>query len=257
MGRIRTIKPELFEHHGFAALSDAAARLLIGVFTLVDDHGHCPATPSYLAGRIFFARPRSLAAIGRLISELRSAGFIEIYEGNGIPHLEIVDWRSVEKSDSMPVTQRIDKPQRPIFPLRTSIHSENDSANDSANGSSNHSYPDPIRSDPDHDHERESEPRTVPRTTREKAHPIPIDWAPSPSHRTRALDLGFDTHALAQIASKFTADADANSKRRTNWDRAFDKWLADEHVPSSKNGSKAPRVVIDEFTDADHAEEWQ
>lgn len=126
-GRIRSIKPELREHLPFASLSDGAARLYLMLFTLADDAGRCPASAGFLAGAVFYAKPRSTASIGRLIAEISAAGLVRLYHVNGAPFVEIVDWR-VRGSV---VHQRIDKPQPERYPGPTSVHSANGSENDS------------------------------------------------------------------------------------------------------------------------------
>lgn len=143
MGRIRTIKPELRDLLEFAQLTDGAARLFLMLFTLVDDKGRCGASPAYLAGNVFFARPRSLKSIGQLLSELEAAGFIARYTAKGSPWLEIPGWVQKTGERGGHWSQRIDKPQ----PTTSPVPPWGDSANHSANHSANDSAPDPIRSE--------------------------------------------------------------------------------------------------------------
>lgn len=145
-GRIRTIKPELREHDGFSGLSDGAARLFLMLYTLVDDTGSCPADPGFLAGAVFFRRPKPLPTIGRLLLEIETAGLVRRYEVARAPFLTIVGW-----SEKGTVThQRIEKPQGPRYPQPGSIHSGNGSGNSEGN-SRNHSGTDqdlrPLTSD--------------------------------------------------------------------------------------------------------------
>lgn len=122
-GRIRSIKPELREHAGFASLSDGAARLFLMLYTLVDDTGVCPGGTGFLQGAVFFRRPKPLPTIGRLLSEIESAGLIERYEVASAPFLKIVGW--LERGT---VThQRIEKPQPARYPTPEPIHSRNGS----------------------------------------------------------------------------------------------------------------------------------
>lgn len=118
-GRIRTLKPELRELAEFAALSDGAARLFLMLYTLVDDAGRCPAGASFLSGAVFFAKPRSAASIGRLISELERASLVSQYAVDGSPFIEITGWR-VQGSA---VHQRISKPQPTRYPAPESNRS--------------------------------------------------------------------------------------------------------------------------------------
>lgn len=91
-GRMRYIKPELRELAAFACLSDAAARLFVMLYTLADDAGRCPAGASFLAGAVFFGKPRSPNQVGRLLAELDASGLVRRYEVNGAPFLEIAGW---------------------------------------------------------------------------------------------------------------------------------------------------------------------
>jgi hypothetical protein len=133
-GRIRTIKPDLLDQERFAQLTDAGVRLFTGCLALVDDAGVCPAGPTYLGGRIFYARPRSPISIGKLLAELERARLVDLFVVDLAHYLAIIGW--AEKG--APTYQRIDKPQASRFPLPTSVRSWNgvDAGSD------------PIRSDP-------------------------------------------------------------------------------------------------------------
>lgn len=89
---IRSIKGELREHLPFASLTDAAARLFVMLYTLADDGGRCPASPSYLAGAVFFARQKSANVIGQLIGELEAADLVRRYSAKGGIFIQIVGW---------------------------------------------------------------------------------------------------------------------------------------------------------------------
>jgi len=120
-GRIRSLKPELREHAPFATLTDGAARLFVMLYTLVDDEGRCPAGARFIAGAIFFGRPRTPAVVGRLLAELASALLVTLYEVDGSPFLEMVGWR--EKGAVC--HQRIDKPQLARYPAPGAARSAN------------------------------------------------------------------------------------------------------------------------------------
>lgn len=111
-GRIRTIKPELREHAPFATLTDAAARLFVMLYTLVDDKGRCPADASFLAGAVFYGRPRPPSVVGRLVRELVKAELVATYTAERRQYLEIVGWLDKERVTH----QRIDKPQPGRYP---------------------------------------------------------------------------------------------------------------------------------------------
>lgn len=155
-GRIRSVKPELVQHELFATLSDGAARTYYGLLALVDDAGRCPAAPSYLAGQIFWAKPRALNVIARQITELETAGWVRRYSVRGSVWLEIVGWLDIKS----PTYQKIDKRQPARFPAPESCESSTQSTSGSTTPAANDL-------DQDLDQDRERIPRPP------KAPPIP------------------------------------------------------------------------------------
>lgn len=140
MGRIRTIKPELIEMARFAALSDGAARMFYGLMSCADDHGRCPAALGYIAGQIFWAKTRPATLLGRFLTELEAAGWVERYSSQGGEWLSIVGW----SDKGSPTYQHINKRQDPQFPP------PEPTGDGTADGPTNglRDRPDPIRSDP-------------------------------------------------------------------------------------------------------------
>jgi hypothetical protein len=57
------------------------------------------------------------------------------------------------------------------------------------------------------------------------AHPFPDDWVPKPEHETLAKKIGFDRSRFFVEVEKFKGHWGSSSKRRTDWDKAFRKWL--------------------------------
>lgn len=115
--RIRNTRPELIELVAFAALTDAAARLMHALPTLCDDGGRCPASPAFIAGAVFFARPKQHHVIGQLLSELQASGLVKLYEAPEGKFLEVVGWTD----KSHPNYQFIKRPQPPRYPAPTTI----------------------------------------------------------------------------------------------------------------------------------------
>lgn len=62
---------------------------------------------------------------------------------------------------------------------------------------------------------------------KKSSRPIPEDWAPSNSHKTKAETELIDLDHEAQM---FINDAHAKDKRFANWDRAFTNWLSRDWV---------------------------
>ncbi len=122
--RIRCIKPELIEQDSFSALSDAAARLFIGMVTLADDEGRLGGEPAFLLGRVFFAaKPkRSARQVGVYLAELEGAGLITRYQVGRHYYVTINGWTQ-EGHFSY---QRISHPRPSQIPAPSSISSAPD-----------------------------------------------------------------------------------------------------------------------------------
>ncbi len=121
-GRIRSIKPELREHPALAMCSDGAFRLFIGAVTLTDDEGRCPASARYLAGAVFFGRPRAPKMVEGYLTELEAAAMITLYfASDGARYMVVRGW-----GERGSVThQRIEKPQPARYPPPSPPHSGN------------------------------------------------------------------------------------------------------------------------------------
>ena len=117
MGRIRTIKPEVLQTPAIASLPDVAHRTFFGLYSLVDDEGRTPADPLYIAGALFWARPRELAEVAAALELLADRLLVRPYSVVGVRYLEIVGWR-----DKDAITyQQINKPQPAKHPPPTEI----------------------------------------------------------------------------------------------------------------------------------------
>lgn len=106
-GRIRTIKPELLEDAVSAGLSDMAFRTFIATILLADDYGRLRAEPSWMMGRIYWARTveveQFIAALGEL------GPLVHFYQVKGQRYAEIRNWSKHQKI-SHPGKPRIPPP---------------------------------------------------------------------------------------------------------------------------------------------------
>lgn len=206
-GRIRSLKPELRENAAVACLSDAAARLYLLLPTLADDEGRLPAGASFLAGAIFFGKPRAPAQVGRLLVEIEAAGLVRRYEMNAAPFLEIVGW----SSKGGPMYQLIRHPHPFRYPapidvpgtnVRTEIRTESGPPNTNTNTNTNTKIP-PARAHAIPRSTEQSPPPTEPETRTPE-----ISRAPEPrikinhdawthaSDEHRRLRAGIDRSAI-------------------------------------------------------------
>lgn len=221
--RIRTIKPELREHLPFAQLTDRAARLFVSLYTIVDDTGRAPASPAFLAGAVFFARPCAHNLIGRTLAELETADLIVRYEVKRAPFLEIVGWR-VQGSVTH---QRIDKPTPGRYPAPESVPSKNNSESTSETDS---------RTDRDRYQNRDLRERPD-----ASERPLPAAWVPPDELRTKAISRGL---VYERVLSKFRNHALANGLVSVDWDASFGLWVDREHTPAlvaSPSSRPSPR----------------
>lgn len=239
-GRIRTIKPELRDDPAFARLTDRAVRLFCMLLTLVDDGGHCPATPAYLAGQIFYARSCSLNAIGQALAELEGAGFIKRYTAAGAEYLEIAGW--ADKGSR--THQRIDKPQPLRWPVPEWFRSANDSGNESATDSktdqTSTSRSD-LRPGPDRDPESEAAVQAADSSAAAGG------WKPPPggmAERLAAERVAAGEIASADVARCWAAFVAAGAHVKPNADAIAAKWIAKQR-PSKTTRKRALELEPD------------
>jgi hypothetical protein len=68
----------------------------------------------------------------------------------------------------------------------------------------------------------------APRSQKAPAGPMPADWAPSPAHLAKGLDLGFDAARVQVEAVRFTDHHQSKGNVFADWDAAFRGWLGNE-----------------------------
>jgi hypothetical protein len=91
MARIRSIKPEFFLDEELAEVSMETRLAFIGLWTLADKKGRLEDRPKRIKAELF---PYEEANVEKSIRDLDEAGFIQRYEVNGRPYLQI---RNFEK----------------------------------------------------------------------------------------------------------------------------------------------------------------
>ena len=92
-GRIRTLKPEVFELLG--ELDDSAFRLLMGLKSMADDYGNLPWFPGRVAGAIWWSGApwarESLQGFDATAERLVSVGLVQPYS-HGRLHVHVAGW---------------------------------------------------------------------------------------------------------------------------------------------------------------------
>ena len=97
MGRNRFLKPDIHTDARLASLADGTWRTMIGILSLVDDEGRHPATPSCIAGALYWASERPAERVRKDLEILAEKNLIALYQVDGIPYLEILGFRDTTK----------------------------------------------------------------------------------------------------------------------------------------------------------------
>lgn len=118
--RIRSIKPEFWRSDDITILDIEDRLLFIGLWSYVDDNGVAldklaAITADLFAGDLERDSSETFARVSRGLQNLSEAGRITRYTVAGKDFLHVTNW---EKH------QRIDKPNKPRFPLPTSTNAE-------------------------------------------------------------------------------------------------------------------------------------
>lgn len=118
--RIRSIKPDFWRSPDISCLTIEDRLLFIGLWSYVDDNGVGQDRESLVAADLFAddlsRHPRdTLARVADGLQRLASAGRINRYTVDGRGYLSIDNW---EKH------QRIDRPNKPRYPLPTSENAQ-------------------------------------------------------------------------------------------------------------------------------------
>jgi hypothetical protein len=90
MPRIRTVKFDLFQHEGLAALEIVCRYAFIGLFTLADREGRLEDRPRRIAAQLFpYDRDIDFQ---KVLDSLVGGGFVERYSVEGHDYLQIVSF---------------------------------------------------------------------------------------------------------------------------------------------------------------------
>jgi hypothetical protein len=96
--RIRSLKPELFQHHVVGPLSHRAFRLWIGGISHADDAGRLVAAAPKLRALIFGYHPRVRAAdVNTDLQTLARLGLVRLYVVKGVRYMDYPNWTRHQK----------------------------------------------------------------------------------------------------------------------------------------------------------------
>lgn len=118
--RIRSIKPEFWRSEDVTALDWEARLLYIGLWSYVDDNGVgldklVSITADLFAGDLEHDAPETFARVSRGLETLVRTGRVHRYEVDGKRYIYVNNWKK---------HQRIDKPNKPRYPLPASENAE-------------------------------------------------------------------------------------------------------------------------------------
>lgn len=118
--RIRSIKPEFWRSEDIAVLDWETRLLFVGLWSYVDDNGVGIDRKADIAADLFAQdleddAPETFARVSRGLQTLSDAGLITRYTVAGKRYLHITSWDK---------HQRIDKPNKPRYPLPTCENAE-------------------------------------------------------------------------------------------------------------------------------------
>lgn len=103
--RIRTVKPELWQHEGLASLPREVRMLAVGLLNWSDDQGYFRSHPALIAGAVLPYDADGRAFVEAALPQLASIGFVELGENN------------VGRIPGFPDHQVIHKPSKPRLKL--------------------------------------------------------------------------------------------------------------------------------------------
>ena len=92
MPKIRSLKPDVWEHEGFGNCSIEAQAMFIGLITQADDEGRLRGAPSLLRGQLWPYKSLTDTQAEKWLGELASASLVHPYTVAGARYIALVDW---------------------------------------------------------------------------------------------------------------------------------------------------------------------
>jgi len=236
--RIRSIKPEFWRSEDIGALNWDHRLLYIGLWSYVDDNGVGRDIDRLIVADLFaLDDPRdTLATVSRGLQTLFCRGQITRYEVADKPYLFINSWER---------HQRIDKPNKPRYPLPTCEDAVIREGLATVSRGSRET-PSPGAVEQRSRGTEEQGIKSAPVSRRKPEVPMPAAWAPNERHHEHAKP-GVDVSAEAEA---FRFHAQANDRRFRDWDAGFNTWLVKarpvQQYPGRRPSGAGPQMSTGE-----------
>ncbi|QSL99840.1 helix-turn-helix DNA-binding domain protein [Gordonia phage ODay] len=254
--RIRSIKPDFWRSPDITHLDIPERLLFIGLWSYVDDNGVGQDRVSTVAADLFAddleRDPReTLARITGGLAKLSEANRIIRYTVENRDFLYIVNWNK---------HQRIDKPNKPRYPLPTSENAairegvaepSRESRGIPAPGAGEQGSRGTEESLSAYVSEREGTEKEKPANYRMIT--LPDDWAPNDLHRAKFPTLDIDAEAEAFRDRQNATGRLCNG--RAGWDAAFNSWLRESKKRSERPDDGKPKHKLRALADMTRAAE--
>lgn len=182
--RIRSFKPELFQHEKVGRLTDKGRVLMFGLISMADDEGRFRCLSPSVIGHVFPYDQITHGRLGKLLGELEREQIILRYVVEGVPYGAFRNWRRHQRIEK-PTASEIPAPPDADVVERNSIDYDGDSDEISGKSSGNNrgkvdpplrgrAHPDP---DPDPDPAVDASRDDDDRRAREREpDPVEVVW---------------------------------------------------------------------------------
>ena len=214
----RILRDGIIESMAVNSLSWDAELFYRRLMSIVDDYGRYSAIPQLLASRCYPLQIDRVKAnhIEGWLKECSEVGIITLYESvNGKATLEIVNFDQRVRTKSK-------------FPANPSI-SEQCNTND---GQMTAVCVDEVEDEDDNKGDQKKKP-----ARRKKAHDLPDDWTPKPTHKELAAKGNIDFEFATLLFRDWAAGTD---RQYRNWDSTFNTALRTWLKENAKGASDIP-----------------
>lgn len=228
--RIRSIKPEFWRSEDISSLRDWNDRFLfIGLWSYVDDNGVGLDRLSLIATDLFADDverdpSETFARVSRGLQNLSEHGRITRYRVDGKDYLHITNWTK---------HQRIDKPNKPRYPLPTS---ENVESRESVAESSRECRESPAPGTGEQG-SRGTEEQRKESAPRKRGARLPDDWTPNDelNEQMRSERPDIDLSSELLVFRDYWIAQPGQKGVKADWDATWRNWVRRAR-PSPRNG---------------------
>ncbi len=247
MGRIRTVKPELFESGTLAACSRDARLVFVGLLTIADDHGRLKDLPKKLVGELFpHDDDVTPVVLSSWLDELENVDSIRRYSSGGDSFIYLPMWEQHQKISHRSPSRLPDPPEflrkvsgeapeeilEPPELLRSDLgKGSRKGILDLGGGLGKVSGEPPettgavpVAASPEEDLEL---PKSLPKSRLKRATQVPEDFELTPELQVWASGVGFRGDLVAET-SQFLDYYRATGRNMKDWTAAWRSWIRKE-----------------------------